>query len=429
MNRFVLGALAFSAASTLGNATETEDWAGLDKELETLRASLAPSSSGSAVGASGFIRSSYLLSNDARGNGAGGSMASGHELAGFSIDNVRLNLSAQVDRFEVFVQLEASDKAQFNDGTNVGFDPSLGATPGTPTVPAGYAPATATRLGNNVPTSRVGTGFDVTVLDAYASWNIEDEFKLTLGQFRAPVTRGALLDEDSLFFLERSANDFFWATRDQGLMVSGQVGPVSYAAGVQNGGMHTPTNPLVGGLIADGGDGAGQEVAYFGRVNVDILGDGPGRVEGALGSPDDLAISAGIAAYHDESFHDSTAVAADVIATFDGIISASAQGMWLDDAYNNSLDEEFVWNVMLTGVIVPDKWEVGMRFEDFDDSFGLPGASGNKASTNQLTFGVNHYINGTHNAKISANYVHVHARDRAVIKETDLFMVGLSLSW
>ena len=414
MNRFVLGALAFSAASTLGNASESEDWAGLDRELE-LRATMAASSSGSAVGASGFIRSSYLWSKDARGgSSAGAATGPGHPLNGFSIDNVRLNLSATVDEFDVFVQLEASTKPQFNTGATI--------TAGGGTL-SGIAPSTPVRLGDRTPTGRVGVGGGVAVLDAYASWNIQDEIKLTVGQFRAPVSRGALLDEDGLFFIERSATDLFWATRDQGVKLSGQVGPVSYAAGVQNGGMHVPTNPA-----GAAGDGVGNDVAYFGRVDVNILGDGPGNVEGALKAPDDTAVTAGLSYYHDESFEDSTAITADAVATF-GIFSVACQAMWLDDAYTNSQDEELLWQIATTCVIVEDAWEVGARLEDFDDAFGPAGASGRRASANQLTLGVNHYINGTHNAKISANYSHVHARSRAAIRETDLFAVGLTLSW
>ena len=412
MNRFVLGALAFSAASTLGNASESEDWAGLDRELETLRATMAASSSGSAVGASGFIRSSYLWSKDARGGSSTGPAAApGHPLNGFSIDNVRLNLSATVDEFDVFVQLEASTEAQFNTGANSG----TGA-------PLGVAPSTPVRLGNRTPTARAGVGGGVAVLDAYASWNIQDEIKLTVGQFRAPVSRGAMLDEDGLFFIERSATDLFWATRDQGIQLSGQVGPVSYAAGVQNGGMHVPTNPA-----GAAGDGVGNDVAYFGRVDVNILGDGPGRVEGALKAPDDTAVTAGLSYYRDESFEDSTAITADAVATF-GIIAVWGQAMWLDDAYNNSANEELLWNLAATFEIVEDAWEVGARYENFNDSMGVAGTSGNQ-SANQLTLGVNHYINGTHNAKVSANYSHIHAARNAAVKETDLFAVGLTLSW
>jgi len=421
MKRFVLGALAVSAASTLGNASESEDWAGLDRELETLRATMAASQSGSAVGASGFIRSSYLWSKDARGGNPPGS-ASASPLSGFSLDNVRLNLSATVDEFDVFVQLEASSKPAFN-----GAAPAGSGYPGF----GGFAPATPVQIGgavgNRLATTRVGTGFGpIVVLDAYASWNIQDEIKLTVGQFRAPVVRGALKDEDSLFFLERSANDFLWATRDQGAMLSGQVGIVSYAAGVQNGGMHPSTDPTDG--TAGAGDGVGDELAYFGRVDVNILGDGPGKVEGALGASEDLSISVGASYFKDESVKDSIAWATDLIATFD-FLSVSSQFMAVDDAYTASQDSEFLWNVAGTVMIVPDKWEVGIRFEEFDDAFAPASMSGARASANQVTFGVNHYINGTHNAKVSANYSHVHARSRALIDETDLFAVGLTLSW
>ena len=400
MNRIVLGALAFTAASTLGNASESEDWAGLDKELETLRATMASSQSGSAVGASGFFRTSYLWSDDALG---GGGTFPAHRLSGFSIDNIRLNLSATVDDFSVMLQFDASSKPQ-NGGA--GFFPST--------------PSRAKVAGFGTPFAGVG-GVDL-VLDAYASWNIQDEFKLTVGQFRAPILRGALLDEDGLFFLNRSANDFLWARRDQGIMLSGDFEQVSYSVGVQNGG--------VGGVAPNGlaGDGAGDEIAYFGRVDFNAIGDGPGNVEGALGASSDTNVAVGMSYYHDRSLQDSIAWAMDATATFD-IVSVSAELLSLDDAYNVSNNSELVWNVAGTVMVVPDKWEVGVRYEDFDDSFGPAGVSGNRADSNQWTFGVNHYINGTHNAKVSANYSHLHADGRSTIQDTDLFAVGLTLSW
>ena len=63
MNKFILSALAVSVASAPSIAgSETDDWAGLDQDLEALASSLAQGGSGASV--SGFLRSSYNNSGD-----------------------------------------------------------------------------------------------------------------------------------------------------------------------------------------------------------------------------------------------------------------------------------------------------------------------------------------------------------------------------
>jgi hypothetical protein len=58
MNKFVLSALALTAASTPSLAGEA-DWLMLDRDMESLTSSLAQNAGGSTVAVSGFLRSSY----------------------------------------------------------------------------------------------------------------------------------------------------------------------------------------------------------------------------------------------------------------------------------------------------------------------------------------------------------------------------------
>ena len=55
MNKTVFSALAVCTVGSLGHASETEDWLGLDKELESLRSTIATSQNASGVGFSGFF--------------------------------------------------------------------------------------------------------------------------------------------------------------------------------------------------------------------------------------------------------------------------------------------------------------------------------------------------------------------------------------
>ena len=87
MNKFVIGALAFSAAGTLAFGNNgAEDWSSLDREIESLATSLAPQGGGFSV--DGYLRSRYANSSDvAIGSG---------DLSGFNIDNARVELNGSV---------------------------------------------------------------------------------------------------------------------------------------------------------------------------------------------------------------------------------------------------------------------------------------------------------------------------------------------
>ena len=78
MNKFVLGALAVTTASTLGFAKNGEDWMTLDREIESLASGMAQGGSGFTV--DGWVKSSYADSGDVTvgGNDLGGFSARQH---------------------------------------------------------------------------------------------------------------------------------------------------------------------------------------------------------------------------------------------------------------------------------------------------------------------------------------------------------------
>ena len=245
MNKFVFGALAFSAG-TLCFANESEEWPTLDREIESLASSL--SQGGGGVGVSGFVRSSYASSSDVT--------IGGNDLGGFSMDNIRLNFDGAVGGFSVHVSAEGS--------TDVGFG----------TFGAQGAPGVA------------------GILDAYASFNITDQITTTMGTFRPPFLGDALRDEDELLFIDRSVSGDLWAFRDHGIMFSGNFDQLGWWVAAQN-----------------GADVQGDDLATAARVAFNALGTGVGSVEGAAGAGDESNLTLAAAYYDDANITDGTATA------------------------------------------------------------------------------------------------------------------------
>jgi hypothetical protein len=99
MNKFVLGALALTMATTPALATETS-WSATDRDLAGLSTSLTQGATGVSV--SGFLRSSYASSSDIAGNTAGTD-----DLGGFSIDNAQIWVNGSIGDFSVVLQADA----------------------------------------------------------------------------------------------------------------------------------------------------------------------------------------------------------------------------------------------------------------------------------------------------------------------------------
>ena len=306
MNRTVFGALAVLATSTLSYASETEEWLGLDKELESLRSTMTATQGGEALGISGFFRTSFLYDSE-------------FDLGGFNIDNVRLDFAAVVEDFEIYVQYEASG------------------TPQTPT----DAFFGAER-----------------VLDAYGAWNLSEEFKITFGQFRPAVLNFSMhQNEDTLFFAARSFNEFFWNLRDQGVEVSGNFEQFGWWLGLQNG-LDSVVDDLAyyGRVAFMSGDGIGTvQGAIDGTDELSF------QIGGALYNDNALDEATGedalVWAVDAQAVMDMFSVWGDVVFYDD------AYGVLFGGS------DDTTYELAGTVMFVPDEWEAGIRWEDLGDVF------------------------------------------------------------
>ena len=365
MNKFVLGALALSAASTpcFAGTGSDDAWLGLDRDINSLSASLAPAGNGASV--SGFIKASYANSGDLQ--------VGGNDLGGFALNNARLNFQGSVGDYSLFVSLEGAT------------DPNALTSPG---------------FGQ-------GTGGAVGVLDAIGSVNITDQIKGSMGQFRPAFLSSSLRSEDNLLMIRRTEQGQAWSFRDQGISASGNFDQLGWWLGLQN-----------------GFDGAGNDLTIDARVTFTAMGTAPGATEGSYGDTGSQNLTIGAAYYDDANVTDGNAWSADVYFTA-AALSVSGEivdyGDGFSDFVNNPttafspLGGQTPWDLTVGYMVVPDQWEAALRFEDFDDT----------DNTTALTVGVNWYRSG-HAAKWQLNY-ETTSSDLAA-NEVDVIQVALVTS-
>jgi len=368
MNKFVFGALAFSA-STLSFANGSEEWPTLDREIEHLASSL--SQGGGGLGVSGFVRTSYASSSDVSFPDpqgiANGDPTATNDLGGFSMDNVRLEFSGSVGEFNVFVSVEGSN------------DLGMGAFGG------------------------IGTIGAATVLDAWAAMNITEDIAVTLGTFRLPFQGDSLRDEDETLFIDRSITGDRWAGRDAGVMFSGNFDALGWWLAAQN-----------------GVDGAGDDLVITARAAFNAMGTGFGAVEGAYGAGDEsnLTIAAGYT--DDGNLDDGEAISIDADYARGALSFGFSMVDYGDGVAGAPLPvgaelATTPWDGTVSFMVSPDTWELAARWDDFDDS----------NDTTMITLGLNRYLEG-HNAKWQINYSTIDSDMTA--NEIDMIQLGLTVS-
>ncbi|HVS18383.1 MAG TPA: porin [Planctomycetota bacterium] len=364
MNKFVLSALALTTTGGLAVAgTGSEEWLTLDREIESLASTLAPQGQ-PGVTVSAFIRSSYVNSGDL--------VVGANDLGGFNMDNIRLSVEGSVGDFSVFVSADGSSSLVPGTGTtNIPFSVLLfGGTP-------------------------VGGGGSLGVLDAYASWNINEMLGLTMGQFLPRVLGSAAINENHLLFLNHTFNGTVFNARDVGVMLSGQYDMFGFWVSIIN-----------------GADSAGDELAYALRAEFYAMGGGVGStVEGAYGSSQGNRLTVGAGYYNDDgNIPDNIAFAVD--ASFvSGPLSAAAELVNYDDG--GFFPDSTPFSAQVGFMFVPDQWEAALRYQDLDTA----------SDTNIITVGLNYYMSG-HDAKWQLNYETV---DDDFI-DLDWFGIGLTAS-
>ncbi len=363
MKKLVYSALALSLTGLPALATDN-GWSGLDKEIESLSSSLSTAdNTGPHIG--GYIRTSYRHSSDDYYTGGSGAP----DQSGFQLDNVRLELQGDVsDNYGYKVSFD------FADGNGAGH----GASPNS----AG------------------------TLRDAYVTWKIAEGIKGKLGRYKEPVLHSALVNENHMLFLDRTALGEALKQRDLGLAVNGAFDVLSWYLSFQ-----------------DGNDGQASEHKYTVRVTANLAGTaGDTLMEGAYGAGDNTVVAVGVA-YQDDTTLDKGAIIAGEgslnmgpfylgaeIVDFDkGDAGTFGRSLYINDVANTT-----PWDVTLSYRITPD-WELAARYEDNDDS----------DNTTSYAFGVDYYVHG-HDLKWQAQWRKIKT-DNAV-GDSDQVGIGLSLT-
>lgn len=347
MNNYLIGALALAATSTPGIANENE-WLSMDSELESLR-SFSTQADGPNL--SGWIISSLRFAGDVKSTvpQADGTF---NDIGGFNLDSIRLNLNGSVSDYSYKVS------AELGDGDGVG-------------------------AGNRT----------ATLLDAYVDWTVGESVNLRMGNFRTPFVKSAGIDRNRTLFTDRSVIGGIYAGRQAGLQISGDFESVRWALSATN-----------------GLDATGDEFLITGRVEVDVLGNGVGAIEGAYGAEDEANLTIALAGSDDGGHDDGQAFAMDAQFT-SGQFYASLEAVDYDDGTaaafgptwagingigilgTTDVADTTPYAATVSYLIGEDQYEVAARYEESDNT--------NDDTT--LTLGVNRYIHG-HDIKWTFSY-------------------------
>ncbi len=261
---------------------------------------------------------------------------SGPKLRGFNLDNVRVNVSGEASGFEYRITGELQGGTMFLE-------------------------------------------------DAWASFRVGEEISTTVGRFRSPFLRSGTIEARDLLFITRTRNGVFYSVRDEGVMLNGDHGRLHWAAAVQN-----------------GADGMSEDWLTTVNLKVNLAGEDELPWEGAYRAGPNTRLSAGVSVSDDGASPKGTAWAIDTYLVHKGL---SVQAEWLD--YGQGYDGAFPleqrggtnpWSLTASYMIVPEKYELAVRFDDFDDKRA---PLDYKRQT--FTVGINRYIQG-HDIKWQLNY-------------------------
>jgi hypothetical protein len=339
---FLLVVLASSTWTNPARTDEVVGWSALDREVDALRASLESAPDGAhpeGPHLSGFLRGRFAWSRDVDASANPGRQ----ELAGFTLDNVRLQLDGKAGAGVAYrVSLEAGDQAQYDTFGGPGVD----------------------------------------LLDAYATIDLCPNAQLMVGQFCSAFLWGCCNSERDLLFLDRTFIDENWDNRDVGAQLV------------------LTADRLHGWVAAQNGfDGQGSKQAYTARVAFDAFGEGTCTSEGRCGVDGDrLTLGAGW--FDDIDLDKGRVVAADAHGVL-GAFSAQAEiadyerdmrpGVAVNPATGALLPgtptttaAHRPWNATAAWLVVPDRWEVALRWQDLDDD----------AHTRIVSAGLNDYVAG-----------------------------------
>jgi hypothetical protein len=247
---------------------------------------------------------------------------------------------------------------------------------------------------------------DDGLLDAYIDFPLGGQVKGRFGQFKAGLSRSALISSGDMFFAGRNVIGETWSGRAEGFQISGEFDQLGWWLTIQ-----------------DGADAAGDDYLIAGRVAFDLMGDGASSVEGAYGGTEAPSATAALGFWDDGGaddvdgtvleFHGGTNVysfGVDLMSIGDGGAPTTNGDPTVLEGDSSPM------SVMGTYMLQPDTWELGVRYEDAD----------NASSDSMMSIGVVNYLDG-HNLKWTIQYNSVSSDDDA--REVDGFAVQLQLGF
>ncbi|HVS18384.1 MAG TPA: hypothetical protein VMT18_07285 [Planctomycetota bacterium] len=195
-----------------------------------------------------------------------------------------------------------------------------------------------------------GEAGELEVLDAYADLRLLERLTLRAGQFRAPVTFAAQLDENELLFLDRTVVSQRWVERETGAAL--------YARG----------DRLEAWLaVHNGSDETADEFAFTARGVLRLFGEGEApRREGAYDADLGETLYLGAAWHEDRSLDDARVLVAEAHYSFEAF-AVSGEFQSPQDGFQGGAD---FWNVTASAMLVPEQWELAARYEDLRDRAG-----------------------------------------------------------
>jgi hypothetical protein len=236
------------------------------------------------------------------------------------------------------------------------------------------------------------------VLDAWASTRVGELFRATMGQFQPAVLRSALVDPQNQLFILRSGPGAFWQRRDVGVQLAAELERL-----------------LIRGSLENGADGAGDEFAYSVRADWAAAGGGVPLVEGTYGSGRKTCLSVGASYHSDENaLLDGDVMTADAALTTDRFsLAAEFQDYGDDGAIYGTFADTAPWAASASFMIDPEKYEIGVRYEDLDDA----------NEVKAVTVGLNRYFAG-HDLMWQFNFATVDSDSTS--QDGNVFAIGLT---
>lgn len=321
MNKFVTGALALAATSTVGLAdpADNSDWLELDSEINGLASSYASSQEG--MGWTALLRFTYTFSSDDIATGGG------DDISGFKFEDVDMAFWGGVGNYQ----------------WRISWDMGSGASLST-------------------------SSFDLE--DAYVMWECEEYFTTTAGNYKMRVLMSDAVDPEKQLFIDRTALGSAFDFWQPGVAVHGSQDLFHWYAGLQNSsdGQESGHRYYVraeydfgtGSGMYEGALGSNDDFnATIGGVfysDDDVSGDGSMYAVDGRGSAGPFGFGGEIA-FVDEDLGNTLVTGSDFSRLNNSSLSF---GSFADQ------DDTSPYGVFLS-YLLNDEFEAGVRYDDLDN--------------------------------------------------------------